>query len=255
METINEFIKDNYPTLSVIALFIIIALLACSLFCKKKDFNIGVKKEFVIWGTLVCSLIALCRTFPTSPCFDYMGIIVGVLSLLITVLMGWNIFSVIDVKNIRQDYEKLKVEMKSSIKEQEQEKERLRNYVNIVQNFTMGNVRLTEKKYGDALGIYCNAAISLYEIVKRDDNKTDDEQDLMDKSIRKAYNIVNEDKIIRGSQLLTDMHNDILKGLKEIKFKDVRTQEILSVQIQAIMKVIEDNYINDSKKDITSKTE
>lgn len=105
MEIVNEFIKDYYLTLSVIALFIIIALLACSLFCKKKDFIIGIKKEFVIWGTLVCSLIALCRTFPTSPCFDYMGIIVGVLSLLITVLMGWNIFTVIDMKNLKEETE------------------------------------------------------------------------------------------------------------------------------------------------------
>lgn len=39
----------------------------------------------------------------------------------------------------------------------------------------------------------------------------------MNKSIRNAYNIVDKDKTIRGSQLLTDMHSDILKGLKEMR--------------------------------------
>lgn len=36
--------------------------------------------------------------------FDYYGVIVGILSLLVTILIGWNIFSVIDLKRIKEEY-------------------------------------------------------------------------------------------------------------------------------------------------------
>lgn len=247
---ILKLIEKLYPTFSLIALLVIIALFVYSLLYKKGKNILGAKKDFVVWGSLICSLVALCRSYPIPSSFDYTGLIVGVLSLLVTVLIGWNIYSVIDTKSIIKKHEILKRKttneinkLRNLINDQEQEKEKLRNYVNTVQNFTMANIRMTENKYGDALGIYCNAAINMYEIVKRDYNKTDDEQDLMNKSIRNAYNIVvNKDKTIKDSQLLTNMHSNILKGLK-----DVRTQEILSGQIQAIIKAIEDNYISDRK--------
>ncbi len=35
--------------------------------------------------------------------FDYYGVIVGVLSILVTVLIGWNIYSVIDLKKIKEE--------------------------------------------------------------------------------------------------------------------------------------------------------
>lgn len=161
MNTINEFIKDYYPTLSVIALFIIIALLACSLFCKKKDFTIGIKKEFVIWGTLICSLIALCRTFPTSPCFDYMGIIVGILSLLVTVLMGWNIYTIIDTK--------------SEVAKLKEERSRLQEYVKANRNYAIGITNFTNQKYGIAIGFLCSTAVKLNKI-----NETEAVKDCLD---------------------------------------------------------------------------
>lgn len=39
--------------------------------------------------------------------FDYVGIIVAILALLVTLLIGWNIYSIIDLKNIRRDYERM----------------------------------------------------------------------------------------------------------------------------------------------------
>lgn len=204
--------------------------------------------------SIILSVIAILCSIRISPfkisdIAAFIGVIAGVMALPTAVVVGWNIYSVIDTKGIIKKHEILKKRttneigrLKTLIKEQDAEKEKLRNYVNTVQNFTMANIRMTENKYGDALGIYCIAAINLYEIVKIDENKTDDEQNLMDKSIRNAYNIVNEDKTIRGSQLLTNMHSDILKGLKEIRFKDVKTQEIVGIQIQTIITAIEKDY-------------
>ena len=42
------------------------------------------------------SIIALCRQYPSSLSFDYNGIIVAILSLLVAVLVGWNIYQLID---------------------------------------------------------------------------------------------------------------------------------------------------------------
>ena len=60
------------------------------------------KKEYSIWVisivSLLLSVIAVCVAVWRSPelSFDYQGVIVGVLSLLVTVLIGWNIYSVVD---------------------------------------------------------------------------------------------------------------------------------------------------------------
>ena len=50
---------------------------------------------------LVFSIIAVCRSFCRTPDLevDYMGVIVGVLAILVTVLVTWNIYSAIDANN------------------------------------------------------------------------------------------------------------------------------------------------------------
>lgn len=55
--------------------------------------------------SILVSIIALCRTYPhTSDLgMDYQGIIVEILSLLVTVLIGWQIFSAIDIRRIKDD--------------------------------------------------------------------------------------------------------------------------------------------------------
>lgn len=52
---------------------------------------------------IIVSVIAICIACPHIPelGFDYQGVVVGVLSLLVTTLIGWNIFSIIDIKKIR----------------------------------------------------------------------------------------------------------------------------------------------------------
>lgn len=71
------------------------------------------KKEISIWigiTALVLSIISICISAWRSPelSFDYQGVLVGVLSLLVTVILGWNIYTVIDIKNTREEINKLK---------------------------------------------------------------------------------------------------------------------------------------------------
>lgn len=76
------------------------------IFLQKKR-NMGKKKNcFEIVNFIVClmaivlSIIAICRTCcrTVELDFDYLGIIVGVLAILVTFLVGWNIYSAIDAK-------------------------------------------------------------------------------------------------------------------------------------------------------------
>lgn len=53
--------------------------------------------------SLLCSLVSLCRTFPCSANFDYMGVIVSIFSGLITFLVGWQIFDLIKIEHIKSD--------------------------------------------------------------------------------------------------------------------------------------------------------
>lgn len=48
--------------------------------------------------SVVCCFI---KIEPIS--YDYMGILVGVLSLLVTALIGWQIYSLIDIRNLRKE--------------------------------------------------------------------------------------------------------------------------------------------------------
>lgn len=57
-----------------------------------------------IYAAIVCTLW-LCPSIPRllnneELQFDYIGAIIGILSLLVTLLLGWNIYQVIDLKNV-----------------------------------------------------------------------------------------------------------------------------------------------------------
>lgn len=78
-----------------------------------KDWENAIKWLLSIISFLF-SLAVLCKAFPrfieipNETGFDYIGFIIGVLSLLVTVLIGWNIYSVIDLRNIKSELKKVK---------------------------------------------------------------------------------------------------------------------------------------------------
>lgn len=69
--------------------------------------------------SIILSMIAICRAYPhTSDLgIDYQGVIVGILSLLVTVLVGWNIYTIIDFNSARKYVD----DMKKVIDKQEME--------------------------------------------------------------------------------------------------------------------------------------
>lgn len=83
-------------------------------------------RNWIVWITLglsviaiAISIIAICIACPHMPelGFDYQGVLVGILSLLVTALLGWNIYSAIQLdeimnKKIEQAKEKAGVEIR-----------------------------------------------------------------------------------------------------------------------------------------------
>lgn len=214
---------------NVAIIFILLILIpaSCSIIAMWKD-DVGKGIKFSITVSIVIAIFSfLSVAFQTSYELDNVGIIstiASIISIPTAVAVGWNIYSVIDIKSIRQDYKKSKEEttneidrLNALIKEQDAEKTRLREYVNIVQNFTMGNVRMAETRYGDALALYCDSAIGLNRMRNEYGlNRNAEEFELMNKSINMANGIVQNRFIIANSAILRDRHQEIIDGLKGI---------------------------------------
>lgn len=67
-------------------------------------------------NTILC-IVLLCIVYPRieNLGFDYIGVIVAILALLVTILIGWNIWSVIDIKSIRKEFDTLRYEFQRQI--------------------------------------------------------------------------------------------------------------------------------------------
>ena len=55
--------------------------------------------NFLSIAAIICSVVAICVSLPSAPelGIDYIGVIVGILSLLVTMLIGWQIWTVIAI--------------------------------------------------------------------------------------------------------------------------------------------------------------
>ena len=60
----------------------------------------------IIIASLVMSTVTMCHSFPRIYGIDYIGVIIGILSLLVTILIGWNIYTVIDFNKKKEELSK-----------------------------------------------------------------------------------------------------------------------------------------------------
>lgn len=221
---------------AIIFALVILVPASCSIIAMWKD-DVGKSVKFSITLSLVIAIFSfLSVVFQVSYVLDNVGIITiitSIISIPTAVVVGWNIYSVIDIKSIKQDYKKSKEEtvneidkLKALIKEQDAEKTRLREYVDILQSFTMGNVRMAETRYGDALALYCDSAIGLNRMRNEYGlNRNAEEAELMNKSINMANGIVQNRFIIANSDILRDRHQEIIDGLRSITGRNTRPIE------------------------------
>ena len=66
----------------------------------------------------ICGIVAICICSPRQAGdFDYLGLLVGILSLLILFTVGWQIYTLIDTQKLRTDYEDLNRKLESQYSE------------------------------------------------------------------------------------------------------------------------------------------
>lgn len=80
----------------------------------KQKWLLGICVFLSICATIV-SVVALCRICDRELGFDYLGVIVGVLGATITVLIGWQIFTLVDARSIKSDLEQTQTDLKNEI--------------------------------------------------------------------------------------------------------------------------------------------
>lgn len=92
--------------------------------------------------SLLASVTAICRTCPrTELDFDYMGLIVGILALLVTMLIGWQIYNALSleqkISNIKKEYDGLKDRSEALAQQQENIKVYNEASMEFIQGITM----------------------------------------------------------------------------------------------------------------------
>lgn len=124
---------------------------------KKDTWSLGLSIIAVIISTL-----SLCAAFYRTPALgiDYQGIIVGILSLLITILIGWQIYNVICIDS------KIKSSLKKAIDDQykiiDKRTEAAKEEAVGTSLFNVGQAMFYSKFYDLALDNYIKAVNAIY---------------------------------------------------------------------------------------------
>lgn len=104
-------------------------------------------------GAIIISIVAIIIAAPryTPVSIDYLGVITGVLSILVTTLLGWQIWTVISIdKKINDSIESMK---KNIGKELSKVEERANNIILYANTMSNARIDMIEKKYASA--IFC----------------------------------------------------------------------------------------------------
>lgn len=92
---------------------------------------------------IVISIITMCLTMPRREMsIDYLGLITGILGILVTVLIGWNIYMIIDFRQEKENLKQYFEEQKKSVRSVGNDL--LATYKN-----QLSNVALLEKSISD----------------------------------------------------------------------------------------------------------
>lgn len=97
-------------------------------------------------AAIVCSVVAICVSLPSVPelGIDYIGVIVGILSLLVTMLIGWQIYNAVTIdKRIKGEVERTRNEIDSYFNKQKVENLYM---LTIVNGISQSRMDVMEKK-------------------------------------------------------------------------------------------------------------
>lgn len=140
-----------------------------------------IAKNISLLYSTILTTICICNIFPRSENlnFDYSGIIVGILSILITILIGWNIWNVIDMKTdidkVKKQFEdfyssihKKQEELDKKITELDKKQENIKYFGYAITDFCQVYSKLEPAKK-DYFNTYCKSLNALRNFIKTDE--------------------------------------------------------------------------------------
>lgn len=110
-------------------------------------------KNWISILSLAISIMVLLVSFPTETkiSFDYMGGIVGILSFLVAIILGWNIYSAVDIKeewkNLNQKIVKDRIDIENNINNNKYLTEAYINYMQAEGYLGSGRYVLAYREY------------------------------------------------------------------------------------------------------------
>ncbi len=148
-----------------------------------------IAKNIGLLYSIILTTICICNIFPRSENlnFDYSGVIVAILSILITILIGWNIWNVIDMKTyidkaknqvedfysgIKKEQEELDkkiTELDKKITELDNKQENIKYFGYAITDFCQVYSKLEPAKK-DYFNTYCKSLNALRNFIKTDEN-------------------------------------------------------------------------------------
>lgn len=170
------------------------------------------------WGNclsisaIICSIVAICVSLPSAQELemDYLGVIIGILSLLVTMLIGWQIYNAITIeKKIKDETENLKREISDYIESDNGKRDALSMYV---LGLTHARIALIENDYEDAFACFINALDSV--------NKIDENEEFIEQALRGVHAMTKE--AVEKNILIpinVDRKDEYIETLRRIKDK------------------------------------
>ena len=175
-------------------------------------------------AAIICSVVAICVSLPSAPelGMDYIGVIVGILSLLVTMLIGWQIWNVIaidkkidgKVKQTRDSLtESINVTKKEMIEYIEKANEKSQTEIMTSLLFIQGDNFLFKSQFENALLRYLDVI-----------------SDIIEKPYIENYSDAINACILKAREAMQSVNNNALKRILKEEKKESYLKALLKIE-------------------------
>lgn len=173
----------------------------------------------------IVNTVALCINFPSKENidFDYMGVIVGILSILVTILVGWQIFINISMERkvdmkLKEVSRKLKSEIKGTGDKVKSEIDNKRHASIAISLYQSSCSAYILKKYDFALWLALDAILYCNKIEKKENVFQNKEFENIIDSVNKCMQMVSKVTFLNSEQIENYISCASEMGLYEIAY-------------------------------------
>lgn len=175
-------------------------------------------------AAIICSVVAICVSLPSAPelGIDYIGVIVGILSLLVTMLIGWQIWNVIAIDKkidgkVKQTSdsltESINVTKKEMIEYIEKANEKSQTEIMTSLLFIQGDNFLFKSQFENALLRYLDVI-----------------SDIIEKPYIENYSDAINACILKAREAMQSVNNNALKRILKEEKKESYLKALLKIE-------------------------